>query len=171
MSKNKHCHVSATGNRYEYSTATRVSHRTLVTGTDSYEILFSFPLFSLFFFFLRLGEDYLNDRTAGREDRVWKDCPGNMSHDLNSSSSSELPLDDDARDEYLARWEIAVLTSIFLITIIGNVLVLLALYARRRYQRRKFTRMYFFIMHLSVADLLTGLFDVLPQLAWDITFR
>ncbi|KYN22180.1 [Arg8]-vasotocin receptor [Trachymyrmex cornetzi] len=94
-----------------------------------------------------------------------------MSHDLNSSSSSELPLDDDARDEYLARWEIAVLTSIFLITIIGNVLVLLALYARRRYQRRKFTRMYFFIMHLSVADLLTGLFDVLPQLAWDITFR
>lgn len=99
-----------------------------------------------------------------------------MSHNLNSSSappsssSSEPPL-DDARDEYLARWEIAVLTSIFLVTIIGNVLVLLALYARRHYQRRKFTRMYFFILHLSVADLLTGLLDVLPQLAWDITFR
>ncbi|XP_012527228.2 oxytocin receptor isoform X2 [Monomorium pharaonis] len=94
-----------------------------------------------------------------------------MSRDLNSSSSpSEWPL-DDARDEYLARWEIAVLTSIFLLTVIGNILVLLALYVRRRYQRRKFTRMYFFILHLSVADLLTGLLDVLPQLAWDITFR
>ncbi|EFN76375.1 Vasopressin V1a receptor [Harpegnathos saltator] len=31
--------------------------------------------------------------------------------------------------------------------------------------------MYFFILHLSIADLLTGLLDVLPQLAWDITFR
>lgn len=95
-----------------------------------------------------------------------------MSRDLNSSSpspSEQTPV--DARDEDLARWEIAVLTSIFLITLVGNGLVLLALYARRRYQRRKFTRMYFFILHLSIADLLTGLLDVLPQLAWDITFR
>nr|QXN57622.1 inotocin receptor isoform B [Ooceraea biroi] len=88
-----------------------------------------------------------------------------------SSSPSSLEVSDDLRDEYLARWEIAVLTSIFLITIIGNGLVLFALYARRCYQRRKFTRMYFFILHLSIADLLTGLLDVLPQLAWDITFR
>ncbi|XP_071644744.1 adipokinetic hormone receptor isoform X1 [Temnothorax longispinosus] len=95
-----------------------------------------------------------------------------MSQDFNSSSlTSSSESADDARDEYLARWEIAVLTSIFLITLLGNALVLLALYIRRRYQRRKFTRMYFFILHLSVADLLTGLLDVLPQLAWDITFR
>ncbi|XP_020280029.1 vasopressin V1a receptor-like [Pseudomyrmex gracilis] len=101
-----------------------------------------------------------------------------MSRDLNSSSlsssssSTSSPyLEDDTRDEYLARWEIAVLTSIFVITIIGNALVLFALYVRRRYQRRKISRMYFFILHLSVADLLTGLLDVLPQLAWDITFR
>ncbi|XP_012216669.2 oxytocin receptor-like [Linepithema humile] len=98
-----------------------------------------------------------------------------MSHNSNlstlSSFSSTDQTPDDARDEYLARWEIAVLTSIFLITLIGNVMILFALYARRRYQRRKFTRMYFFILHLSIADLLTGLFDVLPQLAWDITFR
>lgn len=92
----------------------------------------------------------------------------NSSHrDLNFSS----PPDEDTRDEYLARWEIAVLTSMFLVTLLGNVLILLALYARRRYQRRKFTRIYFFILHLSVADLLTDLLNVLPQLAWDITFR
>lgn len=98
-----------------------------------------------------------------------------MSHDLNSTSSSSSLRSEqtqaDTRDEYLARWEIAVLTSIFFITLIGNVLVLLALYAKRYYQRRKLTRMYFFILHLSIADLLTGLLNVLPQLAWDITFR
>ncbi|KAL0122709.1 hypothetical protein PUN28_007417 [Cardiocondyla obscurior] len=93
-----------------------------------------------------------------------------MSRDLNVSSTSEWP-PNDARDEYLARWEIAVLTSMFLVTLVGNTLILLALYVRRRYQRRKFTRMYLFILHLSVADLLTGLLDILPQLAWDITFR
>ncbi|KAH0952224.1 hypothetical protein HN011_002922 [Eciton burchellii] len=108
-----------------------------------------------------------------------------MSYDSNSSllssspslslssspSPSSLELPDDLRDEYLAKWEIAVLTSIFLVTVIGNALVLFALYVRRRYQRRKFTRMYLFILHLSIADLLTGLLNVLPQLAWDITFR
>lgn len=31
--------------------------------------------------------------------------------------------------------------------------------------------MYFFIMHLSIADLLDGLLNMLPQLVWDITFR
>ncbi|XP_014470481.1 PREDICTED: vasopressin V1a receptor-like isoform X2 [Dinoponera quadriceps] len=97
-----------------------------------------------------------------------------MSDDLNSTSSppsasEQTPV--DGRNEDLAKWEIALLTSIFLITLIGNTLVLLALYARKRRQRRKFSRMYFFILHLCIADLLTGLFDVLPQLAWDITFR
>lgn len=97
-----------------------------------------------------------------------------MFYDSNTSLASVSPsmqTPDNTRDEYLARWEIAILTSIFLITLIGNTLILFALYVRRRYQRRKFTRMYFFILHLSVADLLTGLLDVLPQLAWDITFR
>ncbi|XP_072755270.1 vasopressin V1a receptor-like [Anoplolepis gracilipes] len=97
-----------------------------------------------------------------------------MSYDSDTSLSSLSPSvqpPDDTRDEYLAKWEIAVLTNIFLVTLIGNALILFALYARKRYQRRKFTRMYFFILHLSIADLLTGLLDVLPQLAWDITFR
>lgn len=31
--------------------------------------------------------------------------------------------------------------------------------------------MYFFILHLSIADLLTAFLSVLPQLSWDITFR
>lgn len=78
---------------------------------------------------------------------------------------------EDVRDEYLAKWEIALLTTIFVVTVFGNSLVLFSIYLRRYRARKKLSRMYFFIMNLSVADLLTGLLDVLPQLAWDITFR
>ncbi|KAF7418755.1 hypothetical protein HZH68_001408 [Vespula germanica] len=77
----------------------------------------------------------------------------------------------DGRDEYLAKWEIALLTTILFVTVIGNSLVLFSIYLRRYRARKKLSRMYFFIMNLSIADLLTGLLNVLPQLAWDITYR
>lgn len=78
----------------------------------------------------------------------------------------------DTRDEYLARWEIATLAIILIVTLFGNTLVLFSLYLKRhRGRRKKFTRMHFFIMHLSIADFLTGLLNVLPQLIWDIAFR
>lgn len=79
---------------------------------------------------------------------------------------------EDTRDEYLAKWEIGILATIFSLTMFGNCLVLAALYIRRyRGRRRKLTRMYFFMMHLSIADLLNALLNVLPQFAWDVTFR
>lgn len=37
--------------------------------------------------------------------------------------------------------------------------------------RKKLSRMYFFILHLSIADLITAIFSVLPQLAWEVTYR
>lgn len=77
----------------------------------------------------------------------------------------------DGRDEYLAKWEIALLTTILFVTVFGNSLVLFSIYLRRYRARKKLSRMYFFIMNLSIADLLTGLLNVLPQLAWDITYR
>uniref|UniRef100_A0A3Q4GAX0 Oxytocin receptor a n=1 Tax=Neolamprologus brichardi TaxID=32507 RepID=A0A3Q4GAX0_NEOBR len=33
------------------------------------------------------------------------------------------------------------------------------------------SRMYYFMKHLSIADLVVAIFQVLPQLIWDITFR
>nr|QGA72523.1 inotocin receptor [Rhynchophorus ferrugineus] len=76
------------------------------------------------------------------------------------------------RDENLARIEIATLALIFLTTVLGNATVLLALWTRKRYcGRKKLSRMYFFILHLSVADLMVAFFSVLPQLAWEITYR
>ncbi|CAD6231722.1 GSCOCG00001554001-RA-CDS [Cotesia congregata] len=78
----------------------------------------------------------------------------------------------DTRDENLAFWEIIVLVINLIITLIGNCFIFFALYLRRYHGRqRKLTRMYFFMMHLSIADFITGIFNILPQLSWDITFR
>ncbi|KAG8036901.1 hypothetical protein G9C98_004223 [Cotesia typhae] len=78
----------------------------------------------------------------------------------------------DTRDENLAFWEIIVLVINLIITLIGNCFIFFALYLRRYHRRqRKLTRMYFFMMHLSIADFITGIFNILPQLSWDITFR
>lgn len=87
------------------------------------------------------------------------------------SSTSTYELEPE-RDEYLAKIEVATLAIILLVTLLGNGTVLLALWTRRRYGgRKKLSRMYFFILHLSVADLITAFLSVLPQLAWEITFR
>lgn len=76
------------------------------------------------------------------------------------------------RDENLARVEVATLAIIFVVTVIGNTTVLLALWTRRKYAgRKKLSRMYFFILHLSIADLITAFLSVLPQLGWDVTYR
>lgn len=86
---------------------------------------------------------------------------------ISTNSSSEYE-----RDEELARAEIAVLAAIFVITVAGNTIVLVALYARRFCGgRKKLSRMYYFILHLCIADLVTAVLNVFPQLLWDITFR
>nr|XP_033774525.1 vasopressin V1b receptor [Geotrypetes seraphini] len=81
------------------------------------------------------------------------------------NQSSQNP--SDPRDEELAKVEIAVLALILVGTVAGNLLVLLAV-SRLRKKRR---RMHLFILHLGVTDLGVALFQVLPQLIWDITFR
>lgn len=72
------------------------------------------------------------------------------------------------RDEQLARVEIATLVFIFAVTVVGNLLILSAILFRRR---AKISRMYFYIFHLSIADLVTAFFNVLPQFAWELTYR
>lgn len=46
----------------------------------------------------------------------------------------ELERDAEERDESLAKIEVAVLAVIFIVTVIGNSTVILALWARRRYE-------------------------------------
>lgn len=73
----------------------------------------------------------------------------------------------DDRDPSLAKVEIALLASIFLLATLSNGLVLAALFHRGN----RATPMHRFICHLCLADLTVALFQVLPQLLWDITDR
>jgi len=101
------------------------------------------------------------------------------------------------RDFALVRAEVAVQAAVFVVAVVGNVLVIVALWlqARERQIRRRRTlqaggqpssdrdarrfnahqhhgrlrlsRMDFMILHLTLADLSVAGFTVLPQLIWD----
>uniref|UniRef100_A0A3Q3XI93 G-protein coupled receptors family 1 profile domain-containing protein n=1 Tax=Mola mola TaxID=94237 RepID=A0A3Q3XI93_MOLML len=71
------------------------------------------------------------------------------------------------RNEEVAKVEVTVLALVLLLALVGNLCVLLALRSTKHSQ----SRMYYFMKHLSVADLVVAIFQVLPQLIWDITFR
>ncbi|XP_059191209.1 arginine vasopressin receptor 1Aa [Centropristis striata] len=88
------------------------------------------------------------------------ETPGNDTVHPNGS-------DPFARNEEVAQIEIMVLSITFVVAVIGNVSVLLAMYNTKK----KMSRMHLFIKHLSLADLVVAFFQVLPQLCWDVTFR
>ncbi|XP_068598043.1 oxytocin receptor [Brachionichthys hirsutus] len=71
------------------------------------------------------------------------------------------------RDEEVAKVEVIVLALVLLLALAGNLCVLLAIHSAKHSQ----SRMYYFMKHLSIADLVVAMFQVLPQLIWDITFR
>ncbi|XP_007658276.2 vasopressin V1b receptor [Ornithorhynchus anatinus] len=71
------------------------------------------------------------------------------------------------RDEELAKAEIGVLATILVVATAGNAAVVVAL-GRPGLKR---SRMHVFVLHLAVTDLGVAVFQVLPQLAWDVTFR
>ncbi|XP_041858969.1 vasopressin V2 receptor-like [Melanotaenia boesemani] len=71
------------------------------------------------------------------------------------------------RDTGLARAEIAVLGVVLAVTTLGNSFVLWVLLRRRKHN----APMHLFMVNLCVADLVVALFQVLPQLIWDITER
>jgi len=103
------------------------------------------------------------------------------------------------RDESLVRVEVAIQAIILTVTVVGNVLVLLALIRRavtrgqpanyyrpglasppggavrsvtpHPVTRCRLSRMDFMLFHLAVADLSVAFFNVLPQLLWDATGR
>ncbi|XP_053114447.1 mesotocin receptor-like [Hemicordylus capensis] len=83
---------------------------------------------------------------------------------LNLTNTSILP-ERQPRDAQLAQVEIAVLGILFLAASVGNCILILLLWRRRM----KLSRMYVFLLHLSIADLMVAFFQVLPQLFWKIT--
>ncbi|XP_019907110.1 vasopressin V1a receptor isoform X2 [Esox lucius] len=71
------------------------------------------------------------------------------------------------RDLGLARAEIGVLGLVLALTTLGNGFVLWVLLRRRKHN----APMHLFMVNLCLADLVVALFQVLPQLVWDITER
>ncbi|XP_062450799.1 vasopressin V1b receptor [Rhea pennata] len=71
------------------------------------------------------------------------------------------------RDEELAKAEVGVLATILAMATVGNLGVLLAMYRLRK----KMSRMHLFILHLGLTDLGVALFQVLPQMIWEVTYR
>lgn len=71
------------------------------------------------------------------------------------------------RDLGLARAEIGVLGLVLALTTLGNGFVLWVLLRRKKQN----APMHLFMVNLCVADLVVALFQVLPQLVWDITER
>ncbi|NWZ22708.1 V1BR protein, partial [Asarcornis scutulata] len=72
-----------------------------------------------------------------------------------------------SRDEELAKAEVGVLATILVVATVGNAGVLLALYRLRG----KMSRMHLFVLHLGLSDLGVALFQVLPQMIWEVTYR
>ncbi|XP_062872273.1 vasopressin V2 receptor [Trichomycterus rosablanca] len=85
----------------------------------------------------------------------------------NSSSPTSHPHTGQVRDQNLARAEIGVLGFVLALTTLGNSFVLWVLLRRRKHH----APMHLFMINLCVADLVVALFQVLPQLLWDITER
>nr|XP_054757033.1 oxytocin receptor-like [Lytechinus pictus] len=105
------------------------------------------------------ASEYTSSTTVeGVTTEPWLFTPGD-----NSSNRTE---EDDSRDENLAKWEIFVSSVILVVALFGNSIVVHSLWRRRK----KLSRMHFFILHLCVADLLTCLLSIFPQLVWDISY-
>ena len=74
----------------------------------------------------------------------------------NSTENTSITLCQDSskilKDVPLDVTKIGVLSTIIIFTVLGNLVVIIAIAARRA----KMTRMYYFILHLSLADLLVS---------------
>ncbi|KAL8212655.1 UNVERIFIED_CONTAM: hypothetical protein K2H54_054476 [Gekko kuhli] len=90
-----------------------------------------------------------------------------MSNPILENQTCQTNRTKQIRNEEVAKVEVAVLCLIFFLALTGNLCVLMAIHTTRH----KHSRMYFFMKHLSIADLAVAIFQVLPQLIWDITFR
>jgi hypothetical protein len=72
-------------------------------------------------------------------------------------------------EEFRSGIELSILTLLFFFTIVGNasVIVLLMLFGKKRTGSRiGVSRMSFYIIHLSIADISVAVMSILPQVLW-----
>ncbi|XP_072308327.1 oxytocin receptor [Eucyclogobius newberryi] len=106
-------------------------------------------------------ESLFNDTDLWQMNETWRNP--SVSNGTGSVNQTN-PL---KRNEEVAKVEVTVLALVLFLALAGNLCVLLAIHSAKHSQ----SRMYYFMTHLSIADLVVAVFQVLPQLIWDITFR
>uniref|UniRef100_A0A3B5LKX8 Oxytocin receptor b n=2 Tax=Xiphophorus couchianus TaxID=32473 RepID=A0A3B5LKX8_9TELE len=107
-------------------------------------------------------EELLRTQDAWAQNGSWY----NSSY-LNITNIGNNTVNPLKRNEEVAKVEVTVLVLVLLLALTGNLCVLWAIHTTKH----SHSRMYYFMKHLSIADLVVAVFQVLPQLIWDITFR
>ncbi|KAM4740675.1 isotocin receptor-like [Anableps anableps] len=107
-------------------------------------------------------EELLRAQDACAQNVSWY----NSSH-IHSTHLGNNTINPLKRNEEVAKVEVTVLVLVLILALTGNLCVLWAIHTTKHSQ----SRMYYFMKHLSIADLVVAVFQVLPQLIWDITFR
>ena len=72
----------------------------------------------------------------------------------------------DPLSEHYLNTKLYVLGSITLVTLVGNVLIICLVKSHRE---STMTRVYFFMFHLSIADVITAFLTLLPEFCWTLT--
>lgn len=87
---------------------------------------------------------------------------------MNHSTLNESFKKEHISDRFLTKIEIATLSAVFSIALLGNLAVIAYLIFTKNLKIRKYkiSRMAFYILHLSVADIIVALFSILPQIIW-----
>lgn len=90
---------------------------------------------------------------------------------INLNSSEQLKLNS----QLLTKIEVSLLSFLFLLTLCGNLIVILIILLYRNMAPKRarwfklnknISRMSFYIIHLSIADLNVAFMSILPQLIW-----
>ena len=81
--------------------------------------------------------------------------------EIGTNSSQRNPL-----SEHYLNTKLYVLGSITLVTLVGNVLIICLVKSHRE---STMTRVYFFMFHLSIADVITAFLTLLPEFCWTLT--
>lgn len=73
-------------------------------------------------------------------------------------------------DQIITYVEVVILSIIFVIALIGNLILIVSILVSTCYQNRnrprKISRVSFYIMHLSIADIIVAFLSILPQIVW-----
>jgi len=91
---------------------------------------------------------------------------------MNSTADEDTHETEGTAENEINNLKLYVLGSIIILTLLGNFLILF-LVLSRHYQQKSTTsmsRVHYFMLHLSFADVITAFLTLLPELIWTVTW-